>query len=205
MLVDLPHVLLLANLHDLAEEEAVDEIKAMQTLATELEKLEDDAKARVLIWANAKFGGVKVPSQPAFVTPAAEDATKPATASKIKPKGKSTKKTKSIIAMNKTLNLSPSGKRSAIQFESEKAPTSAIQKCVVAAYYLRETIEVDAVSVSDVFTFFKTVGWKVPADLKNTLQQAGTKGWLDTADGEDIKITSMGENLIEHDLPPKAV
>ncbi|MEQ1640671.1 MAG: hypothetical protein ABL881_07660 [Novosphingobium sp.] len=182
----------------------MDEIKAMQTLATELEKLDDDAKARVLSWANAKFGCGMAASQPTFVTPTPEKAAKPAASPKTKSKGKATKKTKSIIAMNKALNLSPSGKKSAIQFQSEKAPTSVMQKCVVAAYYLREIIEVDAVTVSDVFTFFKTVGWKVPTDLKNTLQQAGTKGWLDTADGEDIKITSMGDNLIEHDLPPKA-
>jgi hypothetical protein len=36
------------------------------------------------------------------------------------------------------------------------------------------------------------------------LHQAGTSGWLDTSDSEDIKITSSGENLVEHDLPGKA-
>lgn len=184
----------------------MDEIKAMQALAVELEKLDDEARVRVLNWANAKFGAGKTSGHAASIVspPAPAATTKAGGSAKSPPKSKATKKSKSIIAMNKTLNLSPSGKKSAIQFQSEKSPTSAIQKCVVAAYYLRETIEVDAVTVADVFTFFKTVGWKVPTDLKNTLQQAGSKGWLDTADGDDIKITSMGENLVEHDLPPKA-
>ncbi len=33
------------------------------------------------------------------------------------------------------------------------------------------------------------------------MHQAGSAGWLDTADSEEIKLTSMGENLIEHELP----
>lgn len=180
----------------------MDEIQAMQSLATALENLGDDARVRVLSWANAKFGGGKVLSDSAVHTPSPAAVQKPAAPSK-KPSGKASKKAKSIIAMNKSLNLSPSGKISAIQFQSEKSPKSVIQKCVVAAYYLRDIAELEQITVSDVFTFFKTANWKVPADLKNTLQQAGSKGWLDTADGEDIKITSMGENLIEHDLPGK--
>lgn len=184
----------------------MDEIKAMQSLAAELENLDDAARSRVLSWANAKFGMAFAPPTPADIPPG---STVPrvekvqANSSSKQTAGRASKKTKSIIAMDKTLNLSPSGKKSALQFQEEKSPTSVLQKCVVAAYYLREILEIDSVSVSAVLTFFKTVGWKVPADLRNTLQQAGTKGWLDTADGEDIKITSMGENLIEHDLSAK--
>jgi hypothetical protein len=58
------------------------------------------------------------------------------------------------------------------------------------------------VTVSAVYTFFKTLNWPLPADLKNALQQAGSAGWLDTADAENIKLTSTGENLVEHSLPP---
>jgi len=105
--------------------------------------------------------------------------------------------------MDKSLNLSPGGKKSAATFAGEKAPQNVLQKAVVAAYYLRDVLEVEAVTAQGVFTFFKTLNWPVPSDMKNTLQQAGTKGWLDTKESEDIKITSMGENLVEHSLPPK--
>jgi hypothetical protein len=93
---------------------------------------------------------------------------------------------------------------SAVQFATEKSPTNLMQKCVVAVHYLRDTIEMEKVTTQAVFTFFKHLSWPVPADLKNTLQQAGTAGWLDTANSQDIKLTSLGENLIEHNLPAKA-
>jgi hypothetical protein len=58
----------------------------------------------------------------------------------------------------------------------------------------------DAVTVGHVYTFFKELNWPTPSDLVNTLQQAGTEGWLDTADAEDLKVTTRGENLIDHQL-----
>ena len=68
---------------------------------------------------------------------------------------------------------------------------------------LRDELELANVTLSGVYTFFNSLSWPVPADLKNVLQQAGTEGWLDTADSEDIKITSLGENLVEYELPKK--
>jgi hypothetical protein len=45
--------------------------------------------------------------------------------------------------------------------------------------------------------------WRVPADLANTLQYTASKdGWLDTKKMDDIKVTTIGENVVEHDLPP---
>ena len=175
----------------------MEEIEAMKTIADSLKNLDEGARIRVLSWAGSKFGGAVVDSK--VTTPPTSKVSK--TSSNMKKASSKSSKTKSVISMDKTLDLSPSGKKSAIEFQSEKAPASVVEKCVVAAYYLREIIEVDAITVTGVFTFFKAVGWKVPSDIRNTLQQAGSKGWLDTKDGDDIKITSMGENLIEHDLP----
>jgi len=187
----------------------VDEIEAMKVIAEKMEPLSDSERARVLTWAAAKYSiTVNVGSLPSASAspssqsqPSAQPKNSQSAANGTKPK--TSKKAKSIIAMDKSLNLTPPGKTSAADFASSKAPGNAMQKCVVAAYYLRDTIEMDSVTVSAVYTFFKTLGWPIPTDLKNTLQQAGTKGWLDTKDSEDIKLTSMGENLVEHSLPPK--
>jgi hypothetical protein len=146
----------------------------------------------------SKFGG-KAPA----VQHQSGGATLAQNPSVTPPKAKTTKKAKTIISMDKTLNLSPQGKQSAVQFATAKAPSNARHKCVVAAYYLRDVIELEKITAQSVFTFFKSVQWPAPSDMKNTLQQAGSAGWLDTADSEDIKITSLGENLVEHDLPEK--
>jgi len=187
----------------------MDEIEAMKAIAERMEKLSDAERGRVLGWATSKYGTSSLATPPASpAAPVAHSgavASAKGNASPASPsKSKTSRKAKSIITMDKSLNLSPSGKISAMQFATGKAPQNANQKCVVAVYYLRDIIEIDAISVSAVYTFFKTLAWPVPSDLKNTLQQAGTKGWLDTKDSEDIRLTSMGENLVEHSLPPKA-
>ena len=181
----------------------MEEIDAMQSVAVSLEKLPPDAQQRVLAWAISKFvPGGALPIMPQ-VAPNGNPEQKSGKA-EAKPKSaKSGKKTKTTISMDKNLNLVPSGKPSAMDFQKEKAPSNAPQKCVVAAYYLREFTEASEVTASGVYTLFKTVGWKLPTDLRNTLQQAGTKGWLDTADAENILVTHIGENLIEHELPAK--
>ena len=183
----------------------MNELDVMASLAKAFDALEEDERSRVLGWAISKYGSstdtlFQQSAGPGTVTASSKDTAKPKAGAK---KPKHPKKQKSVIPMDKTLDLAPKGKTSAIDFAKSKAPSNVMQKCVVATYYLRETIGMTAINVSAVLTYFKTLGWPVPNDLKNTLQQAGSKGWLDTADAEDIKITSMGENLIDHDLPPK--
>ncbi|HVT95302.1 MAG TPA: hypothetical protein VHD76_20795 [Bryobacteraceae bacterium] len=175
------------------------EIKAIEAVDNALSGLDAEARGRVLTWARQKYGDSgQVTTAQHSVAPAQNPAANGASA---KPKSK---KTKTIIAMDKSLNLNPSGKESAVKFATDKSPTTVLLKCVVAVYYLRETIGMAKVTTEAVFTFFKHVNWPVPADLRNTLQQAGTSGWLDTADMQDIKLTSSGENVVEHQLPAKA-
>jgi hypothetical protein len=182
----------------------MDEIEAIKAISDKLEKLSAEERSRVMAWAIAKYASEHVAS-PAVTPPSNQANVQPATphkASKSSAKPKAGKKTKSVISMDKSLNLNPSGKPSATKFASEKAPANVKQKCVVAVYYLRDVTALEKVTVSAVYTFFKTLNWPLPADLKNALQQAGSAGWLDTADAENIKLTSTGENLVEHSLPP---
>jgi len=184
----------------------MNEIEALQAIDTALSALAPDERARVLGWAQAKYGSpVQIaPEGSANAAPAQPTAAPQVTLrTKSSSNGKSSKRSKSIISMDKSLNLSPSGKQSAVQFGGGKSPSNVIQKSVVAVYYLRHVLEIEKVTVEGVFTFFKTLSWRVPADLKNTLQQAGTHGFLDTSNNQDIKLTSLGENLVEHELPAK--
>jgi hypothetical protein len=173
------------------------EIKAIEMVDNALVNLSPDERARVLGWAQLKYGTSLQQNSLAHAPVAPMTAPKP-------PKSKGSKKAKTLISMDKSLNFNPPNATSATVFAAEKAPSNVMQKCVVAAYYLRETLQIQKVTAQAVFSFFKHLGWPLPADLKNTLQQAGSAGWLDTADSEDIKITSSGENLVEHELPPKA-
>ncbi|WP_375462301.1 hypothetical protein [uncultured Enterovirga sp.] len=171
------------------------EVKAIEAVDNALGALNPDERVRVLSWAQLKFGApaliVPPVDQAGLAKPSAALMPLPANPGTTSAKGKTSKKSKTIISMDKSLNLSPPGKQSAGQFAAAKLPTNVKEKCVVAVYYLRDTIEIEKVTAQAVFTYFKHLQWPVPADLKNTLQQAGTAGWLDTADSEDIKLTSL--------------
>jgi len=58
--------------------------------------------------------------------------------------------------------------------------------------------------VDHIYTCFKEATWKVPPNLANSLAvTANRKGWSNTEDTRDLRVTVSGENLVEHDLPRK--
>jgi len=121
-------------------------------------------------------------------------------------KAKKTTRAKSAsrLSIVRDLNLKPKSKESFNGFADKKKPGSNQEKCVVAVYYLHTVLQLTGIAIEHVFTCFKDMAWRLPSDLANTLRYtASVKGWLDTGDSSSIKLTTHGENLIEHDLPRK--
>jgi hypothetical protein len=126
-------------------------------------------------------------------TPSSE-AEKPRT-----PRKRNTKKP--VFTQDKNLQLHPKDAPSFGDTAALKAPANVVQKCVVAVYWLREHGNVDTISATHVYTCFKAAGWQVPNDLVNTLSQAGTRGYLQVNSRDDVALTTIGENFVEHKLP----
>jgi hypothetical protein len=84
-----------------------------------------------------------------------------------------------------------------------KKPTSGFEKNVVFVYYLQQTLGMKSgITPNHIYTCYKSVGEKFPAALKQSLiDTARRKGWIDTRDTNSIKLSTIGENLVEHDLP----
>lgn len=176
------------------------EVDAIKNIDAALAAIDTDARKRVLEWAWKKYN----PELPQKNETAVSKEHKQQTEKSQVTKGTQPKaKTKLSLVIMKDLNLRPQGKKSFIDFAKEKQPASYEQKCTVAAYYLEKVLGVKGICVNHIYTCFKDASWRVPADLKNKLSVTGTKGWLDTSNREDIKLTTRGDNLIEHDLPPK--
>lgn len=116
-------------------------------------------------------------------------------------KNVSKKARKIVLSIDKDLNLKPKGKKAIDDFITGKSPSSLLEKVAVCVYYLQRELNIKDIGYNHVFTCFKHLNWRLPSDLPNTMQQAGTKGWLDTSNSMDLKITTHGENLVEHDLP----
>jgi len=183
------------------------EVDAIKKVDEALEGIEDkEALKRILRWAYEKYcPGTSMPDA-RMEEATEEDQTiknkgKKKTIKKIKKKGKSKK---IALTIDKTLNLKPSGKTSFADFAAQKKPSTDREKVVLCVYYLLNKLGKKPIGINQVYTCYKLSNWRVPADLVGTLRWVSSqRGWLDTSDSLDIKMTTHGDNLIEHDLPPK--
>lgn len=109
------------------------------------------------------------------------------------------------IPVDETVDLSPSGGKSFPDFAAEKTPTTQQDRSMVIIYWLRNIGTVEKSGVTQIFTCYKKMGWKAPADPRNQLQVlAARKQWLDTSDMDDVRLTHSGSQHVEHALPSKA-
>jgi len=177
------------------------EIDALTKIDKLLETVTDSAaRDRILNWIWDKHASSPSPQQKVGES-GGKRKKKQGKKKQRKKKGTQRRSTLSIV---KGLDLKPKGKTSFADFVKEKNPSSNQDKCVVSVYYLRHELGNKAINANDVFTCFKAANWRVPADLENTLAVSATrKGWFDTSDRQNIKITIHGENFVEHDLPSK--
>lgn len=105
------------------------------------------------------------------------------------------------LSIVKSLNLRPQGKDSLKEFVAAKKPQKQIEHIAVYVYYLRRILDEANVGFSHLFTCFKEVGERVPEDLPQTCRNvASQKGWIDTSNQDELKITTRGENFVEHEL-----
>src|SRR4030095_8356051 len=99
------------------------------------------------------------------------------------------------------------GKKSLQDLVDEKQPKTNHDKNVLAVYYCARILELSSVTIDHVFTVYRDMGWRLPGgnNFANSLAlTANRKRFLDTADGDNITLTSKGTNYVEHDLPPKS-
>ena len=84
---------------------------------------------------------------------------------------------KPSYSATKNINFKPDGKKSWTDFAAAKNPTTMLEKALLAVYYISETLG-RSVATGDVIAAFDAAGWRNASDPANTLQQAGSKGWL---------------------------
>lgn len=179
------------------ETDQVDEFCVLKEINDLLVSLDDkEAAQRVVRWMWDKYVGPGGPA-PQQQAPIARFAGGSST---VRRKGKASKK-KESIGLVKDLNLKPADRPSLADFAAEKNPVNMIEKALVCVYYLSQIADVSAVSFDHIYTAFKSLAWRLPKDFRNMVHQAGSRGWLDTKARDDIAVTTMGENFVEHDLP----
>lgn len=120
--------------------------------------------------------------------------------------GKTSSTKKQSFTFDKSLNFySTSGElgKTLRDFIEAHPASNVVQKSVAVVYWLSKELGQQEIGVDHVYSAFKTLEWPIPSDLLNTLQQAGSKNFLDTKTSTDIKITTHGDNLVEFEMLPK--
>lgn len=109
------------------------------------------------------------------------------------------------LSIVKDLNLTPKGKESLKDFYSKKSPETNLERNAAFVYYLREILGRTGITMNHVYTCYRALGLRLPGNIKQSITDSasGRYGYLDASKGEDIKMTSLGQNLVLHDLPRK--
>lgn len=118
-----------------------------------------------------------------------------------KPKGRS----RENGTLLKDLDLTNSKQGRLKDFHAQFDAKSAPDHNLVFAYYLQHKLGLTGITPDHFYTCYREVSVRVPGALRQSLfNTANRNGWLNTADMENIVVTTRGMNHLEHDLPKKA-
>jgi hypothetical protein len=124
-----------------------------------------------------------------------------------KPTGKRHRRSSatSDLAIVRDLNLKKEGETPSLRdFYAAKAPQNFSEHNVVFVYYLGRLKDVNGITPNHIYTAYKEAGARVPgAFYQSLLDTARNQGWIDTSNTDQMRITTVGENFVEHDLPRK--
>lgn len=89
--------------------------------------------------------------------------------------------------------------------KNEKKPTSANEMAAIVAYYLGncvpESEKKEFITTKDLETYFKIAEYKLPSQIRFTLNNAKKSGYFDITKEGEYKLNAIGYNLVVHSLP----
>jgi hypothetical protein len=117
-------------------------------------------------------------------------------------KSSSRKTTQKIPKQLMDLNLRPNGKTSLRDFFNLYEIKTNFERNVTYVYYLIKVVGIKNIAIDHIYTAYKETGQKVPENIYQSLIDTKKhRGWIDTTNIDDIKLSIQGENYIEHDAP----
>lgn len=105
------------------------------------------------------------------------------------------------------LNLRPNDGKDSLDifYASLSIKNSSKEQNLVFIYYMQKILGLTRISMDSVYTCYKHIKKiKVPGNLYQSLADTkNKKGWIDTSNMEELKVTIPGENYLEHDMQKK--
>ena len=99
------------------------------------------------------------------------------------------------------IDFVPKEKQPLKELFAQKNPGSDLDQVLVICYFLQHIAHVNPIGPGHVLSGFKHVGKPVPKDLKQTIRNLKkNKAWLGFSKINDIRLTTEGDNRVEHEL-----
>lgn len=102
-----------------------------------------------------------------------------------------------------SMNLVSNGSESLKDFYGKYDAKNNFDHNILILYYLKRVIKESNIGPNHIYTCYKHLGIKVPNIAQSLRDTKSRKGWIDTSETEDLKVTVAGENYIEHEITTK--
>ena len=153
------------------------ELEAIRSVIAALEPLDDQGRSRVLeyVLKRLQMAAVRAPS------PIQETAHTASASSQ----------TRGVVDIR--------------SLKEEKKPQSLNQMAALIAYYLSELApegeRSDTINSDVLRRYLKVAGFRLPRDIRYTLINAASAGYLDNVGRGEYRLNPVGYNLVVHGLP----
>lgn len=101
-----------------------------------------------------------------------------------------------------TIDLAPPKEISLKSFVAKyESPKDFPERNLLIIYYLDKILKITDIGLNHIYTGYKHIGFKDPANLhQSLLDTKNKKGWIDISDKNNIKVTITGELHVEQGM-----
>lgn len=107
--------------------------------------------------------------------------------------------------INTSLDLNPIGKQSLKDFFTPLKSKNHSEHILVIVYYLEKLTNENMININSLYTAYKHLALKVPNFVKTFANIKKRNGYIDTTNYNNLKVTRIGENYLEHGLKKRII
>jgi len=86
------------------------------------------------------------------------------------------------------------------EFLNKYKASSNLERNLVFLYYFQEKLKMTGITTSHVYSCYRSLGLKIPKFPSTLNDTKALKGWIETSNYNDLKVTRTGINHLEHEL-----
>lgn len=102
-----------------------------------------------------------------------------------------------------SLNLLPKGKVSLKDYFLKYEAKNNFDYNIIILTYLEKELKEENIGINHFYTCYKHLNLKIPNIVQSLRDTKNRKGWIETANSDNMTVTVAGENYIDHEIKRK--